>query len=248
LLCAIAIVCPTRAWAANTTITTAIPLAFGQVYTQFLSPSTPAYFSFYARAGRSYSAFCLSTVEGAAAPGIENNSCGTFEARNSSDTAIASGVAFGGDVHFPGGQSWGYVAGASGLTFVRASTGFTLTVRIVIFETTLYSPWFFVSQAAGYDAYVEIRNTTSLPLSVTVTAQALDGSTLGSVTRTVPADGGTAVAIGADMAITIGSGSVRIAHNGIAGSLVANVTTLSGITGLSFDSPATPRMVWSTFP
>ena len=248
LLCTVAVVYPTRAWAVNTTINSAVPLAFGQVFTQAVTAGTPAYFSFEARSGRSYSALCLATFEGAATPFSESAACGNFELRNAADVVLTSGIAFGGDIHFPGGESFGHVATATGWNFVRVFSGFTTTVRVVVFDTTLYSPWFFVNTASGYDAYVEIRNTTSQSVSVTVTAQAANGTTVGTpVTRTVPGDGGTVVVIGLDMGIMSGSGSVRIAHNTNPGGLIANVTTISGVTGLSFDAPAAPRMTWATF-
>ena len=40
---------------------------------------------------------------------------------------------------------------------------------------------------------------------------------------------------------------MSISYDGPPGSIAANTTTLSGATGLSFDSPFTPRMVWSSF-
>ena len=41
--------------------------------------------------------------------------------------------------------------------------------------------------------------------------------------------------------ISLASGGVSIAHDGPPGSLIANVTSLSFSTGVSFDTPASPR-------
>jgi hypothetical protein len=42
-------------------------------------------------------------------------------------------------------------------------------------------------------------------------------------------------------ALTSAAGGVQIAHNGPPGALIANVTSLSFGSGVSFDTPASPR-------
>ncbi len=57
----------------------------------------------------------------------------------------------------------------------------------------------------------------------------------------------TVIDIGAGYGITSGSGPAQISHDGMPGAVSANITTTSPTTGLSFDAPFTPRMVWGTF-
>ncbi len=121
-------------------------------------------------------------------------------------------------------------------------------VNFILIETTLFSPWYFVDSADGYDAYVEIRNNTSSDVHVRVKPYDSTGTRLGppSVVN-LPRNGNTVVQIGTTFGIAGGSGSVQIAHNGPPGAIAANITTMSATTGLSFDAPFTPRQVWSNF-
>jgi hypothetical protein len=119
----------------------------------------------------------------------------------------------------------------------------TADTHVVVIETTLFSPWYFVSNASGYDAFVEIRNNSAQTASgVVVTAYRSDGGPAGSTTITVPANGTALVPV--SVLSADGFGSVQIAHRGTPEGLAANMTTLSPLTGLSFDSPFTPRMDW----
>ncbi|HEY7170212.1 MAG TPA: hypothetical protein VH417_05150 [Vicinamibacterales bacterium] len=122
-------------------------------------------------------------------------------------------------------------------------------MRVLIVETTLFAPWYFVSVESGYEAFVEIKNNTSVSISVTVSALTPGGNAAGSGAKTITlaANGNIAIAVGATFGITTGNGGLQIASNAAPGGVTANVTTLSTMTGLSFDSPAAPRMVWSLF-
>ncbi len=148
----------------------------------------------------------------------------------------------------PNGRTLGFVANATTTFYFRLAAAGAGTMHIVIFETTLFSPWYFVNASSGYEAFVEIQNATDLSVNVTVTAYTAAGTSAGSTSVAIPARGNTALAIGSAFGITAGNGSVQIANNAPPGGVVANVTTLSGTTGLSFDAPASPRMVWSLFP
>ncbi len=106
----------------------------------------------------------------------------------------------------------------------------------------MYSPWYFVNDGLGYDGYVEIRNNASQDLTMTVTAYNAGGSSVGSMNLVLPANGNKLIVIGTEFGVVGEFGSVQIAVQGSAASLSANITTLSGVTGLSFDSPFTPRM------
>ncbi len=123
---------------------------------------------------------------------------------------------------------------------------YNFEVHILAIETTLFSPWYFVDVSSGYDGFVEIRNNTRENLDVTVTAYDSSGSPVGTKAITLPANGNDVVQIGTEFAIAGGFGSVQIAHYGMPGAVSANITTLSPTTGLSFDAPFNPRMVWGT--
>lgn len=129
---------------------------------------------------------------------------------------------------------------------VRNLTGTAYKIHLLGIETTLFSPWYFVDVGSGYDGFVEVKNNTSQTIQVTVTAYNNSGSSVGTKTTNLSANGNTVVTVGAEFGAT-GFGSVQIAHNGTPGAVAANITTLSAITGLSFDSPFTPRMSWATF-
>jgi hypothetical protein len=118
-------------------------------------------------------------------------------------------------------------------------------VFVMVVETTLFAPWFFVSPASGYDGYIEIRNNTTNTLTTVVTAFDPFGGQFGSISVDIPGNGNTVITA-TSLGVISSYGSVQIAHNGGPGAICANITTLSSITGLSFDSPFTPRMVWST--
>jgi hypothetical protein len=118
-------------------------------------------------------------------------------------------------------------------------------VHVMLFETTLFSPWFFHSTASGYDGYITIRNNTSSALIVRIRTYDPTGAQVGSTREvSIPPNGNTFVTA-SSMGATNTSGSVQIAHNGSINAIAANVTTLSAQTGLSFDAPFTPRMQWS---
>ncbi len=137
-------------------------------------------------------------------------------------------------------------------------------IHVLGLETTLFSPWYFIDAAKGYDSFVEIRNNSqvlkyiyvssgigpgyiSAPLTATVTVYDSNGGIVGAKTVTIPTNGNTFIRIGAEFGISQGFGSVQIAHNGTLGAVCANTTTLSTRTGLSFDGPFKPRMSWSVF-
>jgi hypothetical protein len=60
---------------------------------------------------------------------------------------------------------------------------------------------------------------------------------------TLPPNATVAKSVKADLTVSGNgiTGSMVITHNGAFGALAANATTLSGVTGLSFDAPFTTR-------
>jgi len=126
------------------------------------------------------------------------------------------------------------------------SPGDTL-IRFKMVDTALNGPWFFVESATSYNAFIEIGNTTNTAVSVTVTIRNPAGATIGTPqTVAIAGYGNTALNVVSSFGTTVanGSGSVQVAHNGAPGAIVANVTTLSAMTGLSFDAPLTRRQNW----
>jgi hypothetical protein len=117
--------------------------------------------------------------------------------------------------------------------------------RVVVVETTLFSPWYFVNATNGYDGFIEIRNNSSAAVTAVVTVFRNTGTVAGTSSPSIPANG--TVIVQASSLNPDGFGSVQIAHNGAPGAISANITTLSAMTGLSFDAPFTPRPSWNTF-
>ena len=110
------------------------------------------------------------------------------------------------------------------------------TVNLMLRETTLFAPW--TSRAAGFEGFIELHNNTNAPVSVTLrgfdAAGALQGAGL---TLTLPANATevrTAFQIGVPVNVFAG---IVLNHDGAFGAVSANITTLNGANGLSFDSP-----------
>jgi len=143
------------------------------------------------------------------------------------------------------GDGDGFVATATQphstlISHLFGAAGFTCAT--IIQETTLFSPWFFREPANGYDGFIEIRNNNAATVNgVVVTAFNSNGVAAGSTTISIPGNGTALVQVSALGAAT-GFGSVRIATPQRPGTIVANITTLSGVTGLSFDAPFTRRV------
>lgn len=125
--------------------------------------------------------------------------------------------------------------------------GDTFNFRFRIVDTTLNGPWFFVNTPSSYNAFIEITNTTSSPTNISVTIRNGGGAQIGTpFTLLMPGYSNIALNARTDFGAVIadGSGSVQIAHDGPPGGIYANVTSLSALTGLSFDSPLSRRQNW----
>jgi hypothetical protein len=119
-------------------------------------------------------------------------------------------------------------------------------MRFRFTDTTVTSPWWFVSGGSGYNAFAEIANNYVNPVIITAKAVAANGVVLGTTTRTIPGRGNLLLSVASDFGVTIsdGTGSIEIGHNGPVGAINLNVTSLSPTQGLSFDSPGTRRTNW----
>ena len=107
-------------------------------------------------------------------------------------------------------------------------------------ETTLFSPWF--STGSGFEAFHQIHNNTEQPVTVTLRGYNSAGVLAGTeVTFVVPPNATVFKTAGGDQATGAANGGTVLTHNGAVGAISGNTTTLSGGSGLSFDSPFTPR-------
>jgi hypothetical protein len=209
-----------KAEAVNNTIGTALQGALGEKRVQTLAAGAVGYYGFEFKSDRSYAAFCwISTFEH---QGAFANWC-DVDIRNFSDGVVASYACCITLDTFPKAGVGSFYSTTTGcFCYVRIlnNTGATHTINLMVVETTLASPWYFVSPASGYDTYVEIRNHSTSTLDVRVRAYANTGGlAAGSTTVSVPANGNTYVAV-SSLGIANGSGSLTITYNGMPGAIV----------------------------
>jgi hypothetical protein len=146
-----------------------------------------------------------------------------------------------------------FIASTSGNFFIELKPNTTgpiatdaeYTMRVV--ETTLWANWFFVG--GDYSSFTLVRNTTNSTISATLSWRGAGGAVAATRTLPVPANGmlvlnaRDVLSCGAGVC-TPGSGSVDIAHTGSPEALVGSQTTLSAMTGLSFDTVFFQRRPW----
>jgi hypothetical protein len=233
--------------ATNNTVATAWQTVLGEKRSQTLASGEVAYYGVFLQPWRSFAVFCWEptledqrTVLGACQLEIRTGADAVFPSHGSGEPYPRSGSSLTFE------PLAGFDAGGYFIRIVNVSAT-SQAVNFVIVETTLASPWFFVSPVTGYDSYVEVRNQSWAPTTVTVYANAVGGNEIPSTLTTLvlQANGTQAVSL-RSLGVT-GSGSLMITHNGMPGSVIANTTTLNAATGMAFGAPFTPRMVWSLF-
>jgi hypothetical protein len=110
-----------------------------------------------------------------------------------------------------------------------------------ILETTSWCPWFFID--GDYNAFTLLTNTTGSAVNITVNWRDAAGTTVGTFTGSIPANGN--LALNARTYVTgATAGSVQVAHTGSSEAIVGSTTTLSGTTGVGFDAPFGQRKPW----
>jgi len=118
---------------------------------------------------------------------------------------------------------------------VTQTSGTPRSYALAVTETTLWANWFFVG--GTYSSYSLVRNTTDAIIPVVVTWRSDAGTLLDSETINVPARG--VIFVNArdkfDPAAAP-TGSVEMAHTEEPQAIVGSQTTLSPVTGLSFDT------------
>jgi hypothetical protein len=137
------------------------------------------------------------------------------------------------------------------LAIAPASAGFENRGYLLRFvETTLWTNWFFTG--GDYSSFTLLRNTTNTPVSTTIRWKAANGLSMGTpqVGLQIPANGVVVFDARGAMACPYPtpcpapSGSVEVAHTGSPEAIVGSQTTLSGSTGLSFDTIFFQRRAW----
>lgn len=122
------------------------------------------------------------------------------------------------------------------------------TLRFV--ETTLWTNWFFTG--GDYSSFTLLRNTTNLAVVANLRWKAASGADVGTpvLSLSIPANGvviydaRSIMSCPAPAACAASSGSVEVAHSGSPEAIVGSQTTLSGSTGLSFDTLFFQRRAW----
>ena len=192
-------------------------------------------------AGRSY---CAAAVADRTAVSSQPYGAGIslqFVAFRGDGTTVLSsdtGVGFGGAC---------FVAPATETLFfkVKQTDAVTRQYQLRTVETTLWANWFFV--AGDYSSFTLLRNTGAAAdfgqINATITWRDASGAvatagTLPNPFNVIIKPGGTVFANARDHvdASTVTAGSVEVAYDNVPQGLVGSQTTLSGTTGLSFDT------------
>jgi hypothetical protein len=121
------------------------------------------------------------------------------------------------------------------------------TMRFV--ETTLWANWYFVAQA--YSSFTLLRNTTNTAMTVDIRWIDSSGAQVVALTgQNIAANGVLFIDARAAMGCAYPTacpsiaGSVQVAHSGSPEAIIGSQTTLSGATGLSFDTLFFQRRSW----
>jgi hypothetical protein len=234
---------PVSALAENNTAPLAKNVLIGSISTDALgaAPADQNWFRYQVKAGRSY---CVEVDNGEAETSIRDTVLAVLRADGTTSIGTNDDV-----TDEPAASllsRFCYIATASedNLAEVTAGgTGTAGTFRVRIVDTTLFCPWFF--SGSTFEAFILVKNTTTTARSATVTLYSPTGTIVGTQTGTAPVNGSYNLQVSAPSPTGFGlssaNGGVQIAHNGPPGALIANVTSLSFTSGVSFDTPASPR-------
>ena len=239
---------PATAFADNTTCANAQLLFMGIGRSQSYTAGQNRFYKVRVVAGRSYSVYTWAPFIDASAASsnvqhvlFSDAACSTSATTQS--TAAKEPIV---DVIGHTGDNDTIIPTFTGTMLIQVTNfgSATASAFTAIQETTVFSPWWF---AGGTNqAFAEIKNATNTSMAYTLTAYRANGTMCGTSSGTLSANGNTAVSIGTlGTCLAAVSGSADIAFQGPPGSIVANITTIDGVQGTSFDSPFTPRMPWA---
>ena len=106
-------------------------------------------------------------------------------------------------------------------------------------ETTLFSPW--TSRAAGFEGFIEMHNNTNAAVNVTLRGYDSTGAQQGAGLTITLQPNATDFRTANQIGVPVIFAGIVLTHDGALGAVSANITTLNGANGLSFDSPFTLR-------
>jgi hypothetical protein len=247
----VALLAPSVAQAANTTCANADYIFPGERAAYTIGASGSLFFKTRVTAGRSYTVIAWGPTTDASEGGVNlsvelwsDNTCAVNVA--GLDSTDYEPYVWNVDSHAADQDS--VIPTADGTLYIQVANalGTTYTTHVLVMETTLFSPWWFVG--GTNQAYIEMRNNMTAATVAHVTAYRANGTVCGTTDVNVAANGNAAVEV-ATLGSCAGavSGSAQISFAGTPGGMVANITTLNVTAGTSFDSPFAPRMAWSTF-
>jgi hypothetical protein len=254
LIAACATVCllmPSVAHATNNTCANADFLFLGERAQYSIASTGSLFFKTRVTAKRSYAVLAWGPFQDVSEGGVDltvtlysDNSC-TTQADGADATdfePLVSGI-----IGHTSDQD-SLIPPADGVVYIQVANnvGGPYLIHVLIIETTLFSPWWFTG--GTNQAYVEVRNNMNEGTTAQVTLYRPNGTVCGTSNLPVDGNGNAAIAINnVGTCAAALSGSAQIAFAGMPGGMTANTTTLDVVNGTSFDSPFTPRMVWSTF-
>jgi hypothetical protein len=121
-----------------------------------------------------------------------------------------------------------------------------ISVNVLLLETTLFSPWWFIG--GDYSAFIVVHNTTSQATTAGIWLLDSTGTLCGSDGVMLAPNGNGFINVrNYAPCLAAGFGSAIITHDSSPGGIVANTTVISASRGVSFDEPFIPRMVWGPF-
>lgn len=211
--------------------------------------STSHYFATRLEAGRSYVLLAWTPFQDA------SETAGAVNLTIWSDTACT--VTAPGTASVESEEPWSNLAAADidARAIIPTTTGqFVLQIanaavaaishRFIIFETSIYSPWWFVGGAN--QSFITLSNRSNVTNAVVVTMNGSNGTQCGTTTVSVPANGNTFVRVNDfPSCVTAIQGSAQLAYLGTPGTIQANTTVIDAVQGVSFDEPFVPRMQWT---
>jgi hypothetical protein len=239
--------CAQMGLAQNTTAGGALPLTVGQVHhsTSVDGTATQRWFILSTVAGRSY---CVEATMGVTQETWTNTNDPELAIFKADGTTL---LASNGDVVFaePGGHANAracLIAPATEFARIRVvafTSGQVSTYEIRAVETTLFSNWFFLG--GDYGAFTLLRNTMNTAVNYTINWRNTAGAIVATSSGSLAGNGSALLnARSFPGAVSAGSGTVEIVHNGSMDAIMATTTVLSTTTGLSFDTIFTKRTAW----
>lgn len=245
LLFAAVLLNPVPAQAANTTCANREFLLVGTTASHSIASGTSAFFGTRLQAGRSYTVLSWTPFhdasEGLGGTDIviySNTACTTTVGPSDvqSEEPWLASIADAVDL-----EAQALIPSTTGEHVIQVSNaGISNTHRTVIFETSIYSPWWFTG--GSNNAFITISNRSNVTNAVVVTMNSSTGSQCGTTTVSIPANGNTFVRVNDfSTCVTAAFGSAQLAFLGTPGTIQANITVIDAVQGVSFDEPFVPR-------